>query len=108
MSSVVRGNTTTRGTSRYGLASDAYRTRSMALWRTFSFPNSAMRSAFRSDGVPSTMEAGRASLVGALSNRPMRAGFGENNFLTNAAASRHQIAVFLALSEGWIEGMPVV
>ena len=34
-----------------------------------------MRSAFRSPGVPSTSEAGTASLVGGPSNRPMRAGF---------------------------------
>src|SRR5277367_3596223 len=40
-----------------------------------------MRSALRSPGVPSTREAGTASLVGGPSNRPMRAGFAENNFL---------------------------
>src|SRR6266446_3906920 len=85
MSSVVLGRMTTCGTSRYGLASEAYRTRSIALWRTFSFPRRAMRSAFRSPGVPSTREAGTASLVGGPSNRPMRAGFAENSFLINAA-----------------------
>src|SRR6267154_2386724 len=87
MSSVVRGSTTTRGTSRYGLASEAYRTRSIALWRTFSFPRIAMRSAFRSPGVPSTREAGTASLVGGPSNRPIRAGFAENSFLIMAVPS---------------------
>src|SRR5882757_3291041 len=70
--------------SRYGLASEAYRTRSIALWRTFAFPRRAMRSAFRSPGVPSTREAGTASHVGGPSNRPMRAGFAENSFLINA------------------------
>src|ERR1700740_662946 len=87
MSWVVGGKTTTGGASRYGLASEAYRTRSIALWRTFSFPRRAMRSAFKSPGVPWTREAGTASLVGggALcgggSNRPIRAGFAENSFL---------------------------
>src|SRR6266446_2623695 len=84
MSSVVLGRTTTCGMSRYGLASEAYRTRSIALWRTFAFPRRAMRSAFRSPGVPSTREAGTASHVGGPSNRPMRAGFAENSFLINA------------------------
>src|SRR5580704_16021710 len=71
--------------SRYGLASEAYRVRSIALWRTYSFPRSAMRSAFRSPGVPSTKEAGMASLVGGASNRPMCAGSTDNSFLnTNA------------------------
>jgi hypothetical protein len=46
-----------------------------------------MRSAFRSPGVPSTREAGTASLVGGPSNRPMRAGFAENSFLINAGPS---------------------
>src|SRR5467141_425246 len=86
MSSVVRGSTTTRGMSRYGLASEAYRTRSIALWRTFAFPRRAMRSAFRSPGVPSSREAETASHVGGPSNRPMRAGFAENSFLINAAS----------------------
>src|SRR4029077_10365008 len=71
--------------SRYGLASEAYRTRSMALWRTFCFPRRAMRSAFRSPGVPPTREAETASHFGDASNRPMRAGFTENSFLINAA-----------------------
>src|SRR6266436_6945141 len=87
MSSVVLGRMTTCGTSRYGLASEAYRTRSIALWRTFSFPRRAMRSAFRSPGVPSTREAGTASLVGGPSNRPIRAGFAENSFLIMAVPS---------------------
>ena len=46
-----------------------------------------MRSAFRSPGVPSTREAGTASLVGGPSNRPMRAGFAENSFLIIVAPS---------------------
>src|ERR1700690_180486 len=87
MSLVVRGSTTTLGMSRYGLASEAYRTISIALWRTFSCPRRAMRSAFRSPGVPSTREAGTASLVGGPSNRPMRAGFAENSFLVIAVPS---------------------
>src|SRR6266478_1700738 len=86
MSSVVRGSTTTRGMSRYGLASEAYRTRSIALWRTFAFPRRAMRSAFRSPGVPSTREVETASHVGGPSNRPIRAGVAENSFLVNAAS----------------------
>src|SRR6266853_2608089 len=48
-----------------------------------------MRSAFRSPGVPSTREAGTASLVGRPSNRPMRAGFAENSFLINAGPRTH-------------------
>src|SRR6266481_7548496 len=87
MSSVVLGRMTTCGTSRYGLASEAYRTRSIALWRTFSFPRRAMRSDFKLPGVPSTREAGTASLVGGPSNRPMCAGFAENSFLIIAAPS---------------------
>src|ERR1700722_20103615 len=83
MSSFLRGSTTTLGTSRYGLASEAYRTRSIALQRTFSFPSSLMRSAFRSVGVPSTRDAGKASSIGGPSNRPMRSGFAENSFLAN-------------------------
>src|SRR5271154_3327719 len=89
MSSLVRGSTTTLGTSRYGLASEAYRTRSIALWRTFSFPSSVMRSAFRSPGVPSTKDAGKASPIGGPSNRPMRSGFAENSFLANAGPRMH-------------------
>ena len=46
-----------------------------------------MRSAFRSPGVPSTREAGTASLVGGPSNRPIRAGFAENSFLIMAVPS---------------------
>src|SRR5580698_8096417 len=87
MSSVVRGSTTTWGRSRYGLASEAYRTRSIALWKTFSFPRSAMRSAFRSPGVPSIRETGTASLIGGASNRPMRAGFAESSLLDTTAPS---------------------
>src|ERR1700722_10382499 len=86
MSSVDRGSTTTCGRSRYGLASEAYRTRSIALWRTFLLPRRAMRSAFRLPGVPSTRVSGTASQVGGPSNRPMRAGFAENSFLINAAS----------------------
>ena len=40
-----------------------------------------MRSAFRSAGVPSTRDAGKASSIGGPSNRPMRSGFAENSFL---------------------------
>src|SRR5271169_6487993 len=67
--------------SRYGLASEAYRTRSMALWKTFAFPKRSIRSAFKSPGLPSIIEAGTASHTGGPSNRPMRAGVAENSFL---------------------------
>lgn len=43
-----------------------------------------MRAALRSPGVPSTSEAGTASLMAGPSNRPMRAGFAENSFLVTA------------------------
>ena len=46
-----------------------------------------MRSAFRSPGVPLTSEAGTASVIAGPSNRPMRAGFAENNFVDIAALS---------------------
>jgi hypothetical protein len=48
-----------------------------------------MRAAFRSPGVPSTSEAGTASLIAGPSNRPMRAGFAENSFLVNAVPRMH-------------------
>src|SRR6478736_731216 len=67
--------------SRYGLASEAYRTRSIALWKTFAFARRSVRSAFKSPGLPSIIEAGTASHTGGPSNRPMRAGFAENSFL---------------------------
>src|SRR5260370_35480683 len=93
MSWVVRGTTTIWGRSRYGLASEAYRTRSIALWSTFSFPRRAMRSAFRSPGVPSTKEAGSAALGGGPPDRPNGAGGGGQSFLiiSTPPAERGQI-----------------
>ena len=83
MSAVVRGKHTQleAQADTENAASEAYRTRSIALWKTLSFPRRAMRSAFRSLGVPPTREAGTASFVGDPLNRPMHSGFAENSFL---------------------------
>jgi len=44
-----------------------------------------MRSPLKSPGVPSTREAGNASLIGGASNRPMSAGSTDNSFLVTTA-----------------------
>src|ERR1700677_4716168 len=65
-----------------------------------------MRSAFRSPGVPSTREAGTASLVGGPSNRPMRAGFAESNFLIMAVPSTVLFTFHSVEKEGSLDCLP--
>src|SRR3954468_8770126 len=72
MSPVAWAMTTTFGIRRYGLASDAYRIRSIGRVSTRSSPSSATRSARSGSGVPLATDAGAASGYGPPSGWPIR------------------------------------